>query len=443
MYRRLWWQTLTRVLVVVAVVWATNAEAVGASAAVTSSRVISMCGTEYPLQGMNVHRGNDSMVGYTRTARQKSSPANRWGAEVAVTGGRVTAIRDRRVTGAGALTIPAGGYVLSAHGRARQWLLAKARAGCRVGILSAARAKPSASAPSTSTPTPSPTTVTGPAALPDKVVGEYWRTDGSPRLTTASSDVNVFYLAFAKSAASGTGRLYFAPDEGGGVTRAQLVADIAAVQARGARVILSIGGSVDGGIVMQTDAQVTELVDSVNAICDVYACNGIDWDLEHSGSGANLASLVSASARLKAARGASFAVTASVEPGLALYEQFALASGSASQGGHTYAGPVCDLYSPQFYDYAQSDTERIAGIVSNAKRMVSLGLPATRYAIGTTYAGSALGDAGQMPTTEYLQAYSTLRSQGVTIRGAFVWDMTKDARNAYLFAGVFAPALAG
>jgi hypothetical protein len=42
-----------------------------------------------------------------------------------------------------------------------------------------------------------------------------------------------------------------------------------------------------------------------------------------------------------------------------------------------------------------------------------------------------------------VQAYTTLRAQGVTVRGAFVWDMTIDARNAYLLAGLFAPTLAG
>lgn len=278
-------------------------------------------------------------------------------------------------------------------------------------------------------------------SMPAKVVAAYWRTDSSPRLSSASSKVNVFFLAFAKSAESGSGRLYFNPDEGSGVTPVQMQADIATVQARGAKVILSIGGAVEGGIAMRTEPQVAELVSSVTSICDVYECDGIDWDLEQGGSGTNLESLVSASAQLKAMRGADFLVTVSVEPGLALYEEFALATGRATVDGKTYSGLVCDLYGPQFYDFAQTREERKADIVAIATRLVGLGLPAPKFVIGTTYAGSALGASGQMPPRDYLAAYNSLQSRGISVRGAYVWDMTIESRNGYVFASVFGAAL--
>lgn len=277
--------------------------------------------------------------------------------------------------------------------------------------------------------------------LPTAVVAEYWRADGSPRLTTASNRVNVFFLAFATSAEAGTGRLAFDPDQGSGVTPEQLRDDIAAVQARGAAVLLSIGGAVDGGIELRSDAQVDELVESVERICDDYGCDGIDWDLEQGGAGVALDSLVTASARLKASRGAGFAITASAEPGLRLYEDFALAEGEATVDGRTWRGTVCDLYGPQFYDFAQTPTERRADIEATARRMIDRGLPPSRFAIGTTYAGSAIGDPGQMPVEEYLAAYRALADAGHRVRGAYVWDMTIEAARGYPFAEAFGAEL--
>ncbi|MGY2083218.1 glycosyl hydrolase family 18 protein [Blastococcus sp. SYSU DS0539] len=277
--------------------------------------------------------------------------------------------------------------------------------------------------------------------LPRAVVAEYWRADGSPRLTTASDRVTVFFLAFATSAEPGTGRLEFDPDQGSGVTPEQLRADIAAVQARGAAVLLSIGGAEDGGIRMRTDDQVDEVVGSVTEICDRYGCDGIDWDLEQQGAGTDLDSLVSASARLKAARGPEFAVTVSAEPGLRLYEDLALAEGEATVDGRTWRGHVVDLYGPQFYDFAQTAEQRRADIVATALRMADRGLPPSRFAIGTTYAASALGAPGQMPVEEYLAAYRALADAGHRMRGAYVWDMTIESVRGYPFAEAFGAEL--
>ncbi|MGY1886096.1 hypothetical protein ACI799_12460 [Blastococcus sp. SYSU DS0753] len=277
--------------------------------------------------------------------------------------------------------------------------------------------------------------------LPRAVVAEYWRADGSPRLTTASHRVTVFFLAFATSAQPGTGRLEFAPDQGSGVTPEQMRADIAAVQARGAAVLLSVGGAEDGGIVVRTDEQVDEVVSSIERICDTYGCVGVDWDLEQGGAGTDLRALVSASARLKASRGADFAVTVSAEPGLRLYEDFALAEGEATVDGRTWRGRVCDLYGPQFYDFPQTPEKRRADIVATAQRLVDRGLEPSRFTIGTTYAGSALGDPGQMPVEEYLAAYRALADAGVRVRGAYVWDMTIESAEGYPFAEAFGAEL--
>ena len=174
---------------------------------------------------------------------------------------------------------------------------------------------------------------------------------------------------------------------------------------------------------------------------DEDGCDGVDWDLEQGGVGTELGALVRASARLKASRGADFAVTVSAEPGLRLYEEFALAEGEATVGGRTWRGRVCDLYGSQFSDFAQTAAERRADIVATARRLVDRGLEPSRFAIGTTYAGSALGEPGQMSVEKYLAAYRTLADAGVRVRGAYVWDMTIEGARGYPFAEAFGAAL--
>ncbi len=80
-------------------------------------------GTTYDLAGVNVPRQEDELVLYTETAGA-TVPTSRWGVEVAVAAGRVSDVRDRASGDAdpGPMPVPAGGYVLSGHGKAAQWL---------------------------------------------------------------------------------------------------------------------------------------------------------------------------------------------------------------------------------------------------------------------------------------------------------------------------------
>ena len=87
--------------------------------------IVTVGGSSHLLNGTDVERAADSLVVYT-PASGATSPANEWGVEVAVLSGRVIAIRDRQTTGAAAMPIPPRGFVLSAHGTARDWLLAHA-----------------------------------------------------------------------------------------------------------------------------------------------------------------------------------------------------------------------------------------------------------------------------------------------------------------------------
>lgn len=73
------------------------------------------------LSGVDVARGTDALVAYTPDKYQVS-PANRWGVEASVVDGTVIELVDRAVTGEPALAVPAGGYVLSGHGAAAEWM---------------------------------------------------------------------------------------------------------------------------------------------------------------------------------------------------------------------------------------------------------------------------------------------------------------------------------
>ncbi len=89
-------------------------------------------GSTYRLSGFNILRQSDTVVVYTTGG--KNYPTNRWGLEMVVENDVVTKIADRSVTGAPAPAIPANGYVLSAHGKARTWALANFKVGDRVDL---------------------------------------------------------------------------------------------------------------------------------------------------------------------------------------------------------------------------------------------------------------------------------------------------------------------
>jgi uncharacterized lipoprotein YddW (UPF0748 family) len=87
----------------------------------------------HPLAGTDSERGADQLVVYTPDTHDVS-PANRWGAEVAVSDGVVTDVRDRQSDDSAAMPVPADGFVLSGHGDARTWLLEHAAIGTAIDL---------------------------------------------------------------------------------------------------------------------------------------------------------------------------------------------------------------------------------------------------------------------------------------------------------------------
>lgn len=138
-------------------------------------------GQSRPIDGTDTYRTAGSLVRYTRTANQTASPANQWGAEVAVVGGKVTVFNDRQVTGAPGLAIPEGGFVLSGHGASRDWLITNAKVGATV-----------TSPGSGSTPPPPPPPPPPPGECTG-FTGEYFNNlelSGTPALTRCDAEIN-------------------------------------------------------------------------------------------------------------------------------------------------------------------------------------------------------------------------------------------------------------
>jgi hypothetical protein len=81
------------------------------------------------IDGVNRDRRSDELVLY-RPSFDQSTHTNAFGAEATVSGGVVTAVADLR----GNVVIPRDGFVLSGHGRARQWILEMLSVGTAVAV---------------------------------------------------------------------------------------------------------------------------------------------------------------------------------------------------------------------------------------------------------------------------------------------------------------------
>jgi hypothetical protein len=82
-----------------------------------------------PISGVNRERRADELILY-RPIFDESTRTNAFGAEAAVVNGVVTAVADLR----GNTSIPRDGFVLSGHGRARQWILQTLRPGMALTV---------------------------------------------------------------------------------------------------------------------------------------------------------------------------------------------------------------------------------------------------------------------------------------------------------------------
>ncbi|MCU0282296.1 MAG: glycosyl hydrolase family 18 protein [Candidatus Nanopelagicales bacterium] len=391
--------------------------AVSAAVAPSSTGAARIGTAEHPIAGVNVPRAGDALVMYTRTAKQTVSPANEWGVEVAVRNGTISEVRDRQATlDRRGMRIPRDGYLLSAHGAARSWLLANARVGQAVVLTNGTT--------STLTPTPPPAAPVG--ALPQRVAGVYWTGwNPAPAVDALPAGYNLAYLFAAhRSAPYGAVSWSYARPTG-----------IPAARARGVKVILSTGGA-GSGIAFTDRTTSTNFVNSIEAINASWggtrtapAFDGVDFNTFEAEAVPNTPEYLWMAQELKRRFGAAFLITSPPAPWRDSDRAFC---------AQMLAAGAMDYCAPQYYDGpGLADPSYIVNSVRSWVRDVAGG-DASRIVVGF---GIQPGAANYSTTAGVAQAWNQLEAEFPRLRGAFLWSHAGDAANGWGFATTVTPSV--
>ncbi|WP_255992309.1 chitinase [Chitinolyticbacter albus] len=189
--------------------------------------------------------------------------------------------------------------------------------------------------PTPVTPTPvTPTPIPGTDGLPKHVLVGYMHASfangsGYIRMADISDAWDVINLSFAEPTSSTSGQVAFkqcpATECPNVESEAEFIAGIKAKQAKGKKVLISIGGA-NGQVRLESPSAATNFVNSVSSIIDKYGLDGLDIDFEgHSlqlNAGDNdvanptspvIVNLISALKQLKAKYGSKFVLTMAPE----------------------------------------------------------------------------------------------------------------------------------
>ncbi|MCA1224112.1 chitinase [Streptomyces sp. 8L] len=177
-------------------------------------------------------------------------------------------------------------------------LVAAATAFALPAAAQAAPAAPTAAAPAASA-----------AAVPAHAVTGYWQDfdNGAKvqKLTDVPDQYDIIAVAFA-NATTTPGQISFSLDPAVGYSSDdQFKADIAAEQAKGKSVVLSVGGQ-NGTVSVNDAASASAFADSAYALMQQYGFNGIDIDLEN---GLNSTYMAQALHQLASKAGSGFVLT--------------------------------------------------------------------------------------------------------------------------------------
>lgn len=282
--------------------------------------------------------------------------------------------------------------------------------------------------------------VGGSSGLPAKVSAMWYNKFQRPRLRELPSDVrtinNHYILAIAQSGGSGTGNIAFGPSNG--ETAAELKADVLALRAAGANVCIGIGGSSDGGIAITNSTQVTQAYNSIVSIVTNYGVNGLDIDLEPSGSTWNQTSLVSLVSQLKTNYGSSFIV--GITPGL--YDSYT----ATWMALYNAMSANVDYVAPMLYDFPESRDSRLTQIaVQKCDVMAAASIPQSKMILGfmcRSTAGTGDGYPASTPQVT-LDAYNAAKAKYPNIRGAFIWESYIEGTAAYQWTRLTGKAIRG
>jgi chitinase len=298
----------------------------------------------------------------------------------------------------------------------------------------------------------------GSSGLPAHILMGYWQdfANGATPLTLADVPTSYNLVAVAFGTATTTpGQVAFSLDptlasDLGGYSQQQFTSDIATLQARGQKVILSVGGA-DGAISVDDAASASAFASSVYSLIQQYGFNGVDVDLEN---GVNPTYMASALEQLESDVGSSLIITLApqtVDTQSAGDDYFALALDIKSiltmintQYYNSGSMNGCDgnVYSEGTENFitALACTELEGGL---SPSQVGIGLPASTSAAGSGYVSpSVVNDALDCLAARANCGSFVPPTTWPGIRGAMTWSINWDASNGYGFANTVSPYLA-
>ena len=297
----------------------------------------------------------------------------------------------------------------------------------------------------------------GSGGLPAHVLMGYWQdfANGATPLTLADVPASYNLVAVAFGAATDTpGQVSFSLDptlasDLGGYTQQQFINDIATLQARGQKVILSVGGA-DGAISVDDAASASAFASSVYALIQQYGFNGVDVDLEN---GVDPTYMASALEQLESDVGSSLIITLApqtVDTQSTGDDYFELALDIKS---------ILTMINTQYYNsgtmngcdgnvYAEGTENFITALACTelegglSPSQVGVGLPASTSAAGSGYVTPSVVDDALDCLASGANCGSFVPPQTWPgIRGAMTWSINWDAANGYSFADTVSPYL--
>ncbi|KIH97886.1 chitinase [Streptomonospora alba] len=294
---------------------------------------------------------------------------------------------------------------------------------------------------------PEPASAAPAAAADGQWLTGYWHNFDNGSTTMPISEVpsayNMIAVAFAGNTASPGGITFdVAEGELGGYTDQQFKNDVAAVQAEGRKVVLSIGGQ-NGHVDVTNSAEAANFADTAYALMQEYGFDGVDIDLEH---GMNAQYMEEALRSLRDKAGADLIITMAPQtidfqaPSYAYYQ---LAEN---------IGDILTIVNMQYYNsgsmlgcdqqvYSQGSVDFLT---SQACIQLELGLRPDQVGLGLPATPDAAG-GGYQPTDNVVRALDCLeegRNCGSftpsepygPIGGAMTWSINWDATNGYAYA---------
>ena len=297
----------------------------------------------------------------------------------------------------------------------------------------------------------------GGGGLPAHVLMGYWQdfANGATPLTLAYVPTSYNLVAVAFGAATSTpGQVSFSLDptlasDLGGYTQQQFINDIATLQARGQKVILSVGGA-DGAISVDDAASASAFASSVYSLIQQYGFNGVDVDLEN---GVDPTYMASALEQLESDVGSSLIITLApqtVDTQSTGDDYFQLALDIKS---------ILTMINTQYYNsgtmngcdgnvYAEGTENFITALACTelegglSPAQVGVGLPASTSAAGSGYTAPSVVDDALDCLASGANCGSFVPPQTWPgIRGAMTWSINWDAANGYNFADTVSPYL--